>query len=57
MAVSGELAQAKAQEDLQTKGACPDRAMGVATSKLAVPLFGERLAFQIPREFGGIPTP
>lgn len=57
MAVSQGMAQAKAWEDLQTVGTCPDRATGVASSKLAVPCFGERLEFQIPQESGGTPSP
>lgn len=57
MTMSQGLAQAKAWEDLQTVSTCPDRATGGASSKLAVPCFGERLVFQIPQESGEIPPP
>lgn len=57
LAASGELAQAKAWVDLQRMCTCPGRATSVASSKLAVPCFGERLVLQIPQQSGGIPSP
>lgn len=57
LAASGELAQAKVWVDLQRMGTCPGRATSVASSKLAVPCFGERLVSRFPNNLEGYHHP